>query len=143
MRSNMPMIDGGATPTRSGASISAVKRMTRMFVHTNMDGATDELKKLFARFMYDFKVSVTNQRQRQITVITSDKRQTLLTFKVNILEMNAQNEVLVDFRLSKGDGLEFKKIFIKVKSSLAHIVCKKYVFINSRTCCDRRQAEAI
>jgi hypothetical protein len=26
MRSNMPMIDGGATPTRSGASISAVKK---------------------------------------------------------------------------------------------------------------------
>jgi len=26
MRSNMPMIDGGATPTRSGASLSAVKK---------------------------------------------------------------------------------------------------------------------
>ena len=26
MRSNMPMIDGGATPTRSGASIGAVKK---------------------------------------------------------------------------------------------------------------------
>lgn len=26
MRSNMPMISGGATPTRSGASLSAIKK---------------------------------------------------------------------------------------------------------------------
>jgi serine/threonine-protein kinase Chk1 len=88
--------------------------------------------------MYDFKVCVINQRQRQLTVVTSDKRQTLLTFKVNIIDMNAQNEVLVDFRLSKGDGLEFKKIFMKIKSSLAPVVCKRYVFVNSHACCEKR-----
>ena len=89
--------------------------------------------------MYEYKIAITNQRQRQITVSTSDKRQTLLTFKVNILEMHSQNEVLLDFRLSKGDGLEFKKIFMKIKSSLSHIVCKRYVFTNNfKGCCDRR-----
>ena len=118
--------------------LKLVKRMTRMFVHSNAEGATEELKKVFHKFMYEHKITITNQRQRQITVSTSDKRQTLLTFKVNIIEMNCQNEVLVDFRLSKGDGLEFKKIFMKIKSSLSHIVCKRYVFKNSHACCDKR-----
>ena len=118
--------------------LKLVKRMTRMFVHSNADGATEELKNVFHKFMYEYKVTITNQRQRQITVSTSDKRQTLLTFKVNIIDMNCQNEVLVDFRLSKGDGLEFKKIFMKIKTSLSHIVCKRYVFKNAHTCCDKK-----
>jgi serine/threonine-protein kinase Chk1 len=117
--------------------LKLVKRMTRMFVHSGTETITQELKKLFGQFMYDYKIALTNQRQRVITVTTSDKRQTLLTFKVNILEMHSQNEVLLDFRLSKGDGLEFKKIFMKIKTSLAHIVCKRYVFTNSaKGCCD-------
>lgn len=122
--------------------LKLVKRMTRMFVHLNTEGCTQELKKLFDKFMFEYKVSITNHRQRQITVSTSDKRQTLLTFKVNILEMCSANEVLVDFRLSKGDGLEFKKIFMKIKTSLAHVVCKRYIFTNQnfKGCCtaDRR-----
>jgi serine/threonine-protein kinase Chk1 len=115
--------------------LKLVKRMTRMFIHNTIDGCTEELKKLFQKFMYDYKLTIINQRQRQLTVVTADKRQTLLTFKVNIIEMNHQNEVLVDFRLSRGDGLEFKKIFMKIKSSLAHVVCKKYVFTNLNACC--------
>ncbi len=59
----------------------------------------------------------------------------MLVFKVNIIEMNAKNEVLVDFRLSRGDGLEFKKVFMKIKESLTPIVCKKYVFTNMHGCC--------
>lgn len=121
--------------------LKLVKRMTRMFVHLNVEMCTEELKKLFSKFMYDYKETVINDRQRQITVNTSDKRQMLLTFKVNISEMKFQNEVLVDFRLSKGDGLEFKKIFIKVKSSLADLVCKKYVFVNAHGCCDRQVSQ--
>lgn len=119
--------------------LKLVKRMTRMFVHSSTEACTQELKKIFDKCMYEYKIAITNQRQRQITVSTSDKRQTLLTFKVNILEMHSQNEVLLDFRLSKGDGLEFKKIFMKIKSSLSHIVCKRYVFTNNfKGCCDRR-----
>ena len=116
-----------------------VKRMTRMFVHLNVDGCVDELEKLFTRFKYDSRVSVLNARQRQITVTTSDRRQMVLTFKVNIIEMNAANEVLVDFRLSKGNGLEFKKIFMRIKTSMLPIVCKRYVFTNnSHACCEKR-----
>lgn len=121
--------------SQSNALLRHVKRMTRMFVHTNVDETIEELKKLYQRFMYEFKVStLASLRQRQISVSTLDKRQTPLTFKCNLIEMDT-NHVLVDFRLSKGDGLEFKKIFIKIKSQLEHIICKKYTF--SVVCCDR------
>jgi hypothetical protein len=115
--------------------VKLVKRLTRMFVHMNVENCAEELKKLFKKSLYDFKVTVTNQRQRQITVVTADKRGMMLTFKVNIIEMNSKNEVLLDFRLSKGDGLEFKKIFIAIKNNLAHVACKRYVFTNSAACC--------
>lgn len=119
--------------------VKLVKRLTRMFVHMNVESCTDELKKLFKKSLYDFKVTVTNQRQRQITVVTADKRGMMLTFKVNIIEMNSKNEVLLDFRLSKGDGLEFKKIFIGIKNNLAHVACKRYVFVNAAGCCKNKQ----
>lgn len=35
------------------------------------------------------------------------------------------NAVMVDFRLSKGDGIEFKKRFVKVKNSLSDIIGKE------------------
>lgn len=118
--------------------LKLVKRLTRMFVHSNAEICTEELKKIFVKSLFDYKVNVTNQRQRQITVVTSDKRQMPLTFKVNIIEMMSKNEVLLDFRLSKGDGLEFKKIFINVKNKLSHIACKRFVFDNPVGCCDKR-----
>jgi serine/threonine-protein kinase CHEK1 len=114
--------------------LKLVKRMTRFFVHSSAEKCTNELTDLFKRFMYDYRIAIINQRQRLITVTTSDKRQTLLAFKVNIIEINDHKEVLIDFRLSRGDGLEFKKIFMKIKSSLAHLTCKKYIFTNSQGC---------
>jgi serine/threonine-protein kinase Chk1 len=115
-----------------------VKRLTRVFMHSSLDICTEKVKEVLQKLMYDFKLATLNQSQRQITVITSDKRQTLLTFKINIIEMNSQSGVLVDFRLSKGDGLEFKKIFMKIKANLNTYVCKRYVFVNSHACCEKQ-----
>ncbi|CAF0839438.1 unnamed protein product [Brachionus calyciflorus] len=123
--------------TSQSPLLKLVKRMTRMFVHLTVDNTCLELSKLLKKFMYDYKENVMNERQRQITVSTCDKRQTLLTFKINISEMKSQHEVLVDFRLSKGDGLEFKKIFIKFKTALNEFACKRYIFQNGHGCCAR------
>jgi serine/threonine-protein kinase Chk1 len=43
-----------------------------------------------------------------------------LVFKINIIDMD--NTTLVDFRLSKGCGIEFKKEFVKIKTLLNHIL---------------------
>lgn len=45
-----------------------------------------------------------------------------LVFKVNMVDMDGK--ILVDFRLSKGCGIEFKRRFVKIKSSLEDIILK-------------------
>lgn len=59
----------------------------------------------------------------QITVSTVDRRKLQLIFKINIIELN--NKILVDFRLSKGDGIEFKRRFLAIKKSMIDIICKE------------------
>lgn len=43
-------------------------------------------------------------------------------FKANLIEMDGK--ILMDFRLSKGCGLEFKRRFIKLKKLLGDILLK-------------------
>lgn len=45
-----------------------------------------------------------------------------LVFKVNLIDMDAN--ILVDFRLSKGCGLEFKRAFLKVRNTMDDVIVK-------------------
>lgn len=58
----------------------------------------------------------------QVTVSTVDRRKMPLVFKAIIVEMDGK--ILVDFRLSKGCGLEFKRRFVKIKRSLDDVILK-------------------
>lgn len=58
----------------------------------------------------------------QITVTAVDKYKNQLTFKASVLIMDKQT--LMDFRLSKGCGLEFKRQFLIIKKQLSDIVVK-------------------
>lgn len=58
----------------------------------------------------------------QFTISTIDTRKTPLIFKANIINMD--NKLLVDFRLSKGCGLEFKRRFVKLKNCLDNIIVR-------------------
>lgn len=62
----------------------------------------------------------------QVTVSTTDRRNNKLIFKVNLVEMD--EKILVDFRLSKGDGLEFKRHFLKIKGKLSDVVSSQKVW---------------
>jgi serine/threonine-protein kinase Chk1 len=53
----------------------------------------------------------------QVTVSTVDKRKNLLVYKAHVIEMG-NKMVLLDFRLSRGDGLEFKRHFVRLKEKL-------------------------
>jgi len=48
-----------------------------------------------------------------------DRRKTPLVFKAAVIENH--NLVLIDFRLSRGDGIEFKRHFLRLRDSLKHI----------------------
>lgn len=96
-----------------------VRRMTRFFVTTRWHDTIKRLVSTIERLGgYTCKVS----EEGVVTVSTIDRRKLRLVFKAHIIEMDGK--ILVDFRLSKGCGLEFKRRFIKIKHALEDIVLK-------------------
>ncbi|XP_072048437.1 serine/threonine-protein kinase Chk1-like [Amphiura filiformis] len=95
-----------------------VKRMTRFFTKVDADETLKTLGRCIEKLGYTWKKTTP----RQVTVTTVDKRQRQLVFKANLLEMD--NKILVDFRLSKGDGLEFKRQFVKIKGKMTSVITK-------------------
>ncbi|XP_055858753.1 serine/threonine-protein kinase grp isoform X1 [Episyrphus balteatus] len=95
-----------------------VRRMTRFFVTTQWD---DTIRRLFTtldKLGYTRKINDDSV----VTISTTDRRKLRLVFKAHIIEMDGK--ILLDFRLSKGCGLEFKRRFIKIKQILEDIVLK-------------------
>ncbi|NWW98994.1 CHK1 kinase, partial [Caloenas nicobarica] len=100
-----------------------VKRMTRFFTKLDADGSYRTLQEVCEKMGYGWKKSCANQ----VTVSTTDRRNNKLIFKVNLVEM--ESRVLLDFRLSKGDGLEFKRHFLKIKGKLSDIVSTQKLWL--------------
>ncbi|KAJ8402153.1 hypothetical protein AAFF_G00370180 [Aldrovandia affinis] len=93
-----------------------VRRMTRFFTILPVEQSCTALRDTCMGLGYTWKQTCTNQA----TVSTMDRRNNKLIFKVHFLEMGER--ILVDFRLSKGDGLEFKRYFLKIKLQLSNII---------------------
>lgn len=95
---------------------SLVKRMTRFHTKRSADKTLHKLKEVLDKLKYSFTVN----SPRQVTILTTDRRQNKLSVKVNLIDMHPS--LLVDFRLSKGDGLDFKRHFLKIKAQLKDII---------------------
>lgn len=95
-----------------------VKRMTRFFVTTRYDETAQQLTDALDKLGYKWRSNDDNV----VTIITTDRRKMDLIFKATLLEMDGK--VLLDFRLSKGCGLDFKRGFIKIREELSSIVSK-------------------
>ncbi|CAH1263829.1 CHEK1 [Branchiostoma lanceolatum] len=95
-----------------------VKRMTRFVTKVETEKALAELKVVVDKLGLSWKKVHPNQ----ISVSTTDKRGSQLIFKVFLYDMNGYR--LVDFRLSKGDGLEFKRLFVRIKRKMTAVISK-------------------
>lgn len=95
-----------------------VRRMTRFFVTTKHDDSVRLLSIELDKLGYTHKLNDDNV----MTISTIDRRKLRLVFKAHIIEMDGK--ILLDFRLSKGCGLEFKRRFMKIKQSLSCVVMK-------------------
>lgn len=95
-----------------------VRRMTRFFVATKCDESLKRLSQALEKLGYTWKANDDGV----ITISTIDQRKLQLVFKANLIEMDGK--ILMDFRLSKGCGLEFKRRFIKIKQLLSDIISK-------------------
>uniref|UniRef100_A0A1A9WF05 non-specific serine/threonine protein kinase n=1 Tax=Glossina brevipalpis TaxID=37001 RepID=A0A1A9WF05_9MUSC len=96
-----------------------VRRMTRFFVTTHYAETVKHLTNNLERLGYTCKLSEDNM---VITISTIDRRKLRLIFQAYIIEMDGK--ILLDFRLSKGCGLEFKRRFIKIKEYMANVVLR-------------------
>ncbi|KAM8795510.1 serine/threonine-protein kinase Chk1 [Eudromia elegans] len=93
-----------------------VRRMTRFFTRLDAAGSYRALRDACDRLGYGWKESGASQ----VTVSTTDRRNNKLLFKVTLVEM--EGRILADFRLSKGDGLEFKRHFLRLRGALGPAV---------------------
>ncbi|KAM4620929.1 serine/threonine-protein kinase Chk1 isoform 1-T2 [Polymixia lowei] len=100
-----------------------VRRMTRFFTTLDADASLSALRDTCVSQGLALKHTCTNE----VTVSTLDKRNNKLIFKVHVLELNQR--VLLDFRLSKGDGLEFKRLFLKIKQKLSDIISTQKILL--------------
>lgn len=93
-----------------------VKRMTRFWVKTSITETEKFLNGLFAKLNYSYRC-----KSRGIfTIDTTDRRGAMLTFRATLIQVD--QKILVDFRLSRGDGLEFKKHFGKIKINCKEVI---------------------
>lgn len=93
-----------------------VRRMTRVLVSSSVQDTIKHLTELFDKLHYRTASHSTNV----LTVSTVDRRGAPLVMKTSVLNMGAH--ILVDFRLSSGCGLDFKRQFVRIKEGLAHII---------------------
>ncbi|XP_005104380.1 serine/threonine-protein kinase Chk1 [Aplysia californica] len=91
-----------------------VKRMTRFFVINTKAETVAELVRVLQKEGYRIK----KNHASVLTVFSVHK----LIFKIGLIDLGGN--LLVDFRLSKGDGIEFKRHFVRIKNKLKHIVRK-------------------
>ena len=87
-----------------------VKRMTRFFVTTKVDETIKKLMSVVTKFGWACKLNDST-----VTISTIDRRKLQLIFKANVIDMDGK--ILLDFRLSKGCGLDFKRNFLKIRES--------------------------
>jgi len=110
------------TQTASGSSNSSplqrlVKRMTRLVAKVSCDEAVKHLSQQLTKLGYTWKIHSPGV----VTISTQDRRKMQLVFKATAYDM--QTMVLLDFRLSRGCGLDFKRHFLSIKHKLADILC--------------------
>eukprot|EP00092_Neocalanus_flemingeri_P023334 GFUD01025300.1.p1 GENE.GFUD01025300.1~~GFUD01025300.1.p1 ORF type:complete len:487 (-),score=199.35 GFUD01025300.1:109-1569(-) len=115
---NMLVSTQGATQSSQTPLQRLVKRMTRFWVTTDKETTERELKTRLDTMNYNTKVVTPGI----VTVSCVDRRGSQLVFKATLIEMD--KKVLLDFRLSKGDGIEFKRRFTRIRKCMEHLIMK-------------------
>ena len=95
-----------------------VKRFTRFWVKTDKESTEEALLDCLELEGYDN----TMVSPGTVTVTTTDRRGGSLVFKAILIVMD--KKVLLEFRLSRGCGLEFKRIFSKIRERMEPVIVK-------------------
>eukprot|EP00731_Ephydatia_muelleri_P007103 Em0003g1351a len=111
-------------PCTPGASQSLFQRLTLRMTrfYTNLASAKvwSRLNQIMKSLAFETRTSMD---QASLMISTMDRRKQPLSFKVSIYELKS-DLLLVEFRRSKGDGIEFKKMFRQIRQLCEDMVCK-------------------
>ena len=93
--------------------------MTRFFVEVSVPEALKNIEKAAEFCDCEFKMVSSHQ------VFLIPRKNQDLCLVATVYEMQEDNtrKVLIDFRRSKGDGLDFKRMFVELKKALSKIIC--------------------
>lgn len=104
-----------------GSSQNPMKHLVKRMTRFNVTLSVEELTKRLSAVLDDLGFQYKFPTLKQIRITTVDRRKSTLTYLVSLIEINSL-PLLVDFRLSKGDGIEFKRQFRAIKSKLADFI---------------------
>ncbi|KAL1462351.1 hypothetical protein WDU94_014191, partial [Cyamophila willieti] len=108
-----------STQTSQSTVQKLVRRMTRFFVKYDAEESVEKLCMVLDKLGYSWRCHTP----AIVTISTMDSRKAQLVFKASVLTLDAQT--LLDFRLSKGCGIEFKSRFLAIKRALAEDIINK------------------
>ena len=115
---DMVVSSQGSAATQSTPLQRLVKRFTRFWVKTDKESTEEALLESLELEGYDNNMVSPGT----VTVTTTDRRGGSLVFKAILIVMD--KKVLLEFRLSRGCGLEFKRIFSKIRARMEPLIVK-------------------
>uniref|UniRef100_A0A6P7FFP4 non-specific serine/threonine protein kinase n=1 Tax=Diabrotica virgifera virgifera TaxID=50390 RepID=A0A6P7FFP4_DIAVI len=110
------VIQFSQTPiTKDNFDVLVVKRMTRFYITNSKEKTLENLCSVLDTLHLSWNTDINGA----VSISTWDTTKNQLRFKINLIEIDGK--VLLDFRLSKGCGLQFKKMFLKLKEAMNDI----------------------
>ena len=100
--------------------------MTRFYSHLESEKIWTRLKKTLKTLCYEAR---TSPDRTALVASSLDKRKQVLVFRAMIYKLHP-GLLLVEFRRSRGDGIEFKKSFQQIKELLADMICMPHTILS-------------
>lgn len=104
-----------ATP---GSSQNPMQHLAKRMTRFSVAQTKEHFIKIICALLGDLKYNYKMHTHGQISISTIDRRKSQLSFRASLFEIT-KNSLLVDFRLSKGDGIEFKRQFKLLREHLS------------------------
>lgn len=111
------IISPNITPSSQGIGMSKnlVQRMTRFW----MKKPVVEISEILVNAANQFKYNTKQMSKTDLRFQLDDKWKNEIVFTATIYPQSGDNFALIDFRLSRGDGIAFKRAFLKLRDLLA------------------------
>ncbi|OTF80958.1 serine/threonine-protein kinase Chk1-like protein, partial [Euroglyphus maynei] len=119
-------ISQGITPPEMTLYFRIVRRMTRFMSMKNFTETIKSLEHAFDELQWSWKRQTIGQYKIQINF--NRRNRIPLVFRSSVNDMSA-GKILVDFRLAKGDGIEFKRQFLAIKNLLKPIIQQQSSYV--------------